>query len=246
MGAALREVFLTFGAVTAATLALSWAGRFEPLAEYVPLAVGALFIGTALRMAQRQPDGLARYGLRLSGLLEPPEVAPAGLAGSALDLLRALRAATPSALREAAAALAVAAVVFPPFVLGFYLFHRPTHAFSLQLPDSLASYALTQLLVVALPEEALFRGYIQGRLGEPFTRRVRVLGAELSPAAVSIQALLFALIHFAVDLHPYRLAVFFPALAFAWLRERRGGIGAPAAFHALCNLFSDVLVRSWL
>ena len=172
MGAALREVFLTFGAVTAATLALSWAGRFEPLA--------------------------------------------------------------------------VAAVVFPPFVLGFYLFHRPTHAFSLQLPDSLASYALTQLLVVALPEEALFRGYIQGRLGEPFTRRVRVLGAELSPAAVSIQALLFALIHFAVDLHPYRLAVFFPALAFAWLRERRGGIGAPAAFHALCNLFSDVLVRSWL
>ena len=32
----------------------------------------------------------------------------------------------------------------------------------------------------------------------------------------------------------------------AALRERRGGIGAPAAFHALCNLFSDVLVRSWL
>src|SRR6476646_9763977 len=107
MAGPLREVLSTFGGVTVATLALSWAGRFEPLAEYVPLAVGALFIATALRMAQRQPDGLARYGLRLSGLLEPPEVAPEGLVGSALDLLRALRATAPSALRELAAALAL-------------------------------------------------------------------------------------------------------------------------------------------
>jgi hypothetical protein len=61
-----------------------------------------------------------------------------------------------------------------------------------------------------------------------------------------LQALLFALIHFAVDLNPARLAVFFPALLFGWLRALRGGIGAAAAFHASCNLLSEVLVRSWL
>ena len=50
----------------------------------------------------------------------------------------------------------------------------------------------------------------------------------------------------AVDLQPARLAVFFPALLFGWLRALRGGIGAPAALHVLCNLLSDLLARSWL
>jgi uncharacterized protein len=246
MGGALREVLSTFVVVTAATLALSWAGRLQPLAEYVPLAVGALFLWAALRMAQREPDRLARYGLQLSGLLEPPAAAPEGFLASLFDLGRALRAAAPSALRELAAALVVALVVFPPFAVGFYLFHRPDRAFELQLPDALGSYLLTQLLVVALPEEALFRGAFLGRLGDGEARRARVLGVSLAPAAVVLQALLFAVIHFAVDLNPYRLAVFFPALLFAWVRQWRSGIGAAAAFHALCNLLSDVLARSWL
>ena len=77
-------------------------------------------------------------------------------------------------------------------------------------------------------------------------RRVRLLGASVAPVALVLQAVLFALVHFIVDPNPARLAVFFPGLAFGWLRALRGTIGAAIAFHALCNLFSEVLARSWL
>jgi membrane protease YdiL (CAAX protease family) len=197
-------------------------------------------------MGQRQPDGLARYGLRLGGLLDAPAQAPSGVWGTLRDLLSALLRAAPLALRELLWALLVALVVFPPFVVGFYLWHSPRGPFQLQLPDDFASYLLSQLLVVALPEEALFRGYFQGRLSERFAARRQLLFVSLSPPAFLLQALLFALIHFAVELQPARLAVFFPALLFGWVRELRGGIGAAAALHALCNLLSEVLVRGWL
>jgi membrane protease YdiL (CAAX protease family) len=243
---ALREVLRVFALVTVGTLLASYAGRFPIMDEYVSVVVGALFLWTAVHMSQQQPDGVRRYGLALGGLLEPPERTPSGLLGSARDLLLALRHALPSGLRELGAALLVALIVFPPFALGFWFWHGPTRPFALALPADLGSYALTQWLVVALPEEALFRGYMQSRLSEGLNRSRRFFGAELSLPAWLLQAALFALLHFAVEPYPARLAVFFPALLFGWLREWRGGIGAGAVFHALCNLLSDVLARSWL
>jgi membrane protease YdiL (CAAX protease family) len=243
---AVREVLSAWALVTCATIGLSFAGRSPAFADHVGLAVGALFLWTALHMSGKQPDGVRRNGLSLAGLLEPPEHAPSGALGSVLDLGRALLRTLPSAARESLIALTIALLVFPPFVVGFQLFHAPSRPFSLQLPEELAGYLAGQLMVVALPEEGLFRGYVQTRLGEALGRPVRVLGATLSWPAWLLQGALFALIHFAIDLAPARLAVFFPALLFGWLRAWRGGIGAAAAFHALCNLLSDVLVRSWL
>jgi len=244
--AALREVLRVCVLVTLATLLASYAGRWPGLDEYVPVAVGALFLWTAVHMSQRQPEGVRRYGLALGGLLEPPERPPAGLFASARDLAHALVRAAPSGARELGIALLLAAVIFPPFALGFWGWHAPSRPFALALPPELGSYLSTQLLVVALPEEALFRGYIQSRLSDGLGGTRRVLGAQLSLPAWLWQAGLFALLHFAVEPYPARLAVFFPALAFGWLRALRGGIGAAAAFHALCNLLSDVLARSWL
>jgi membrane protease YdiL (CAAX protease family) len=57
---------------------------------------------------------------------------------------------------------------------------------------------------------------------------------------------LFAAIHFLVEPHPARLAVFFPALLFGWTRAWRGGIGAALVLHAMSNLYSEILARSWL
>lgn len=242
----LRQALLVFAGVTAATLAISFAGRLPALHDYVHLGVGVLFLTVGVQMAGRSTGGLPAHGLSLGGLLEPPEPAPPGVLGGARDLLGALARATPSCLRELGWALGLAALIFPPFALGFRFWHDPAHAFELTWPDALPSYLLSQVLVVALPEEAFFRGYLQGRLSAAFAGRTRLLGARLSLPALLLTSALFATLHFAVEPHPARLAVFFPSLLFGWVRELRGGIGAAVFLHALSNLLSDVLVRSWL
>ena len=68
-----------------------------------------------------------------------------------------------------------------------------------------------------------------------------------SAGAWIVSSALFAVGHFFTEPHPERLAVFFPALVFGWLRARTGGIGAPALFHALCNVLASTLdARLWL
>jgi membrane protease YdiL (CAAX protease family) len=73
---------------------------------------------------------------------------------------------------------------------------------------------------------------------------VRVLGADLGPGWLLASAI-FAAGHVLTIPHPARLAVFFPALVFGWLRQRTGGIGASVLFHASCNLFSAALGRGY-
>jgi membrane protease YdiL (CAAX protease family) len=245
--AALREALTVFAAVAAATWLISRFDTLPLLRTHLHLVVGTLFLVTAMRCAERLPGGLTRYGMSLGGLFAEPADAPApGIRGAATELLTALAKAVPTFLTELAFAALVCAVVFPPFVLGFYGWHGPSHAFEWLPQRDLASYALTQVLVIALPEEALFRGYLQGRLRDGLPGRMHWLGVDLSWSAWLLQALLFAVLHFVVDLQPGRLAVFFPALAFGWIAARRGGIGAAVLFHAACNLLSDLLVRGWL
>jgi len=97
--------------------------------------------------------------------------------------------------------------------------------------------------VVALPEEVFFRGYLLGRLEAVWPSRRSLFGAPVG-AALVVSAVLFALGHFLVDFNPQRLAVFFPALVFGWMRARTGSVAAGALFHAACNLLSEVLHAS--
>jgi membrane protease YdiL (CAAX protease family) len=101
---------------------------------------------------------------------------------------------------------------------------------------------LAQIIAVALPEEVLYRGYVQGRLSVAFPRRRRILGADVSVPAVLWTSVLFALGHFLLDLNPLRLAVFFPSLAFGWIREHTRTLAGCIAFHALCNVLVRLLV----
>jgi membrane protease YdiL (CAAX protease family) len=104
---------------------------------------------------------------------------------------------------------------------------------------------VTQLLVVALPEELFYRGFMQTAWSKTRAggRTRRVLGAELGPGFLRTQ-LLFALGHLVV-LQPWRLATFFPGLLFGWLRARTGGLAAPVLFHALSNLLMMTLEASF-
>jgi membrane protease YdiL (CAAX protease family) len=109
-----------------------------------------------------------------------------------------------------------------------------------RLPDGFVVLLLSQVLVVAVPEEIFFRGYLMSRFEQRWPSRGRLWGAAVGwPLLLS--SLLFAVGHFLVDLAPARLAVFFPALVFAWMRSRSGSVAPGALFHALCNVLSEML-----
>lgn len=158
-------------------------------------------------------------------------------------------------------ALLVCAVLFPLFAGIFWAYsevlpHLPAGLARVlapyagaprlapRLPDGFLLLALVQLLVVALPEELFYRGWIQTSWARAAPGcGVTVLGARLGAGFLWTQ-LLFAAGHLVV-LHPWRLATFFPGLLFGWLRERTGGIVAPVVVHALSNVFLAVLEASF-
>ena len=98
---------------------------------------------------------------------------------------------------------------------------------------------LVQFLLVALPEELFYRGYLQTRLDQLFPHERTVFGVRVSLPSLLITSALFAIGHYVTIPSPSRLAVFFPSLLFGWMRRATGGIMAPLIFHAFCNLFVE-------
>ncbi len=106
-------------------------------------------------------------------------------------------------------------------------------------------WVATQFLLIALPEEYFYRGYLQTRLNQAFVARskengkapMRFLG--FTPA-IFLASFLFGVGHLLVPiggvLIATRMSVFFPSLLFGWLRDRTEGIGASIVYHACSNL----------
>jgi membrane protease YdiL (CAAX protease family) len=236
----LREPLLTFFGATLLAAALSIAGLFIPfLGRHLSVLIAAIFLyapALAGRWSGRGFD-YREAGLRLD---------PVGLN-----------------LRVLAVALAV---TFPLFAGAFFVFYgvvcgphggfvQPMFAAlcphwrglahgALHLPSEFLTSALNQLIVVAIPEELFFRGYLMQRLDQRWPPARRLLGAAIGPALL-VSSVLFAIGHVLVVPNPQRLAVVFPALVFGWMRARTGSIIPGALFHALCNLFADVLHTSY-
>jgi membrane protease YdiL (CAAX protease family) len=243
-----REVATVYVSVCVATALLGQFRAWPWASDLVPLGISALFLLIPLSLARREPAGARKYGIELGGLLEPidEDQGPPGPLGI-FELARTLWRSLPSATREFGVALAIAFIVFPPFALGFWFWNRPAHPFDwhVQFGD-LPTFTIAQIVLVGLPEEALFRGYVQSRLHEAFEPRKKIFGVLVHPGVLVAQAALFALVHLAIDPHPAKLATFFPGLLFGWLRAWRGGIGAAIVFHAMSNLFAEILIRGWL
>jgi uncharacterized protein len=228
-----RRAFLSEALWASADLTLIVAAiaRAFPASWHTTL-VGLAFLGAVWALVWRKDDDRVRQsGLALGGLVIPGEI----------DVRAALRAAG-SAVSWA---LGLTAIIAVPFFFGWRSWWEPRLSFSLAVrPAEAADELLGQLLVIALPEEAFYRGYLQSRLDQVWSPRWRFLGADVGPGIV-LSAMIFAVGHLATVQVPARLAVFFPALLFGWLRARTGGIGASVLFHASCNVYSLLLGRGY-
>lgn len=108
-----------------------------------------------------------------------------------------------------------------------------------------AELALIQLVVVALPEELFFRGFIHELLERALPPTRKFLGGGIGWALI-ISSLLFALIHLPKHGDPRALATFFPGLLFGWLRSATGSILASTVTHAWSNLLVHVVEKTVL
>jgi len=237
--APLKEALVVFAGATAAAAVIYHLSFVIPFLEQtLHFFVALVFLGAPALVARRRGEDLAQYGFTSKPLGK-------GLLVGLLPLL----------------------VIFPLFVAGYVLFYDvvcgtkgPLHALAPpgfcrhflgwaalrepRLPKDALDFVAGQLIVVALPEELLFRGYLLKRLEEAFPPRRRFLGGGVGVALV-LSALLFALGHVLVDLDPRRLAVFFPGLLFGWMRSATGSILAGTLAHASSNVFIEALNRTF-
>jgi hypothetical protein len=198
---------------------------------YAATAVGLTFLAaTWVLVLRHDAEEIRRHGLSLGGLFEPERI----------DAKRVARAAASATLW----ALGCFAIIAAPFWLGYRLWAGARGGFSWSAALPSADHAMGQLVVIALPEEAFFRGYVQTRLDEVFPKTIRILGFPVG-LSIIITSVLFAIGHVLTIPSPERLAVFFPSLLFGSLRARTGGIGASVILHALCNLLSGALGRGY-
>lgn len=199
--------------------------------SWAATGVGFTFLLATYWLVVRRddPEQIQEFGLSLGGLLEPGEL-------SAPRLLRA-------GLGALGYATTAALLIFPCFWFGFRIWWNVGNFQPAPL-GPVVSDALGQLLVIALPEEAFYRGYLQTSLERDLGKKINVFGARVGWGLVLTSAI-FAVGHLFTELNAARLAVFFPSLVFGFLRARSKGIGASIAFHAMCNLFSAYLVHSY-
>lgn len=157
-------------------------------------------------------------------------------------------------------------LVFPVFALGFVLFYELVcdidWLVALAPPGMCRRYGgidsvhvpplgwhtlellFIQIVVVALPEEVFFRGFIHQLLERVYPPRRTVAGGGIGLALVASSAL-FAFGHLIVSPDPRRLAVFFPGLLFGWVFSKTRSVLAGTIIHSLSNVFIFLLERAF-
>lgn len=101
------------------------------------------------------------------------------------------------------------------------------------------------LLVVAVPEEVFYRGFVQSRLDQLHPPRFRLFGARIGPGLL-YAAVLFGFGHVLIQFDPTRFEVIAPALLFGWLRNRTDSVLAPALVHAGSNVLLEFVSRAYV
>jgi hypothetical protein len=205
--------------------------------------VSVLFLYVPLYLAARRDEDLRDYGFRYEpvgrGLLT---------AGLAIAVIVPLFALGFFAFYEVACHSALLSHLVPHQMCSHYgglaSLHPPRLALFEATPPALdtlsAEWCVVQWLVVGLPEELFFRGFLLKKLEERFPPRRRLWGGGVGKALV-LSALAFALIHLPKEGDPRALATFFPGLLFGWMRSATGSILASTITHGCSNILARVL-----
>jgi membrane protease YdiL (CAAX protease family) len=205
--------------------------------------VSVLFLYVPLYVAAKRNEDLRDYGFRYE---------PVGrglvIAGLAVAVIVPLFALGFFAFYEVACNSKLLSHLAPHQMCGHYgglaSLHPPRVALfeaTPPLPGTLsAEWCVVQWLVVGLPEELFFRGFLLHKLEQRFPPRRRVLGGGVGLALV-LSAGAFALIHLPKEADPRALATFFPGLLFGWMRSATGSILASTITHGCSNILARTL-----
>jgi hypothetical protein len=235
---ALRESLIVYAVGMAAVGALWTLARFVPfVAQHMQALVAGVFLYFPVFMAWRRGRDLALHGFSFG---RPVRSIGFGLGATcvALGFFFVGFMAYYSLLCEGQSSDLLVTKTWCARFLGWKALGDP------RLPPDLWSTILTQVVVVALPEELFFRGYLHGRLEAAFPPRRRLWGGGLGKALL-ISSAMFAVAHVVTNTDPTRLATFFPGLLFGWLRSATGSIVAGTILHASSNLFIEALHRTF-
>jgi len=230
-----RDALITYLVVLAAVAGLMRINVTLPAIGHLGSAlVSVVFLYAPIVVLGRRDQDIADYGFRIEPLKK-------GLATAAVALL----------------------VIFPVFVVGFFGFYEIACKSSLLatvLPKGTCAayhgldaihapkvlnrefieFCLVQWLVVALPEELFFRGFMQGLLEQRFPPTKTIFGAKVGIALV-LSSLAFACVHLPKGGDPRMLATFFPSLMFGWMRARTNSILASTITHGASNILIRLL-----
>ena len=233
--------------------------------DFLYLAVAGYQLYVPLWLIQRRRENPESHGIHLHGVLLGPIAAlrhtllirlrNARLSGWGL-LRKVLRYYGRGARLQANSlgtdlgwALLLACLTFPPFFIAHHFFRLyafgPEYAnYSLRVPPDLAELVLVNVLLIGLPEELFYRGFVQTRLERWWTDRRCILGVPIDRTVIVVSAL-FALGHFLGEWNPARLGPFFPAILFSMLRRKSGSITGAIIYHGLSNVFSATLLYGY-
>lgn len=151
------------------------------------------------------------------------------------------------AIKSILRALFVSFFIFPLYTIGFYLYNKYSNGLSMSIilikqlfQPRFLLFVLNNLLMVAIPEEIFYRGYLQSELRTCDTRKITLLGVNIGYSFLLVN-IMFAIGHIILIPNITRLAVFFPGLVFSWLREKDDNIAGAIVFHWLSNILSFAL-----
>lgn len=230
------QVLLWFAVTTAGVaLLLRIAAPVPLLRDNVGALVALVFLYVPAWVARRRGQDLSDHGFRVAPLRRGLVL---GLGVLAL-VLPCFAVGFAGFYEIACQADALRGLTPPGFCARFRGITAPAAP---ELDWGFAELALVQLIVVALPEELFFRGFLHRLLEEALPPRRRPGGGGLG-LALLVSSALFALSHLVADLDPRRLSVFFPGLLFGWLYSATGSLLAGTLAHAGSNLFMDLLYR---